>query len=169
MRILKTVLIVTLAAIATGVSRMDLKAAPEVTCGWCGSSQFLDGPRHMFGNGGDQCLWPAPGWENVQCSRCGGTSSCHTDTQPGNCHIACGGTEVTMVEAAVERAIATGSERSLREALALARRNAVVVEYNSEGGRVEIIANCNINEPSATFAVLPTRRAVVGRVMSAVL
>lgn len=77
-------------------------AGPEVTCAWCVQiSDLVGNATHAFPNPTDLCGSTQPpipgGTGEIICARCGGTSLCHTTYDPGECHLACGGTELALL------------------------------------------------------------------------
>ncbi len=138
-----------------------------LTCGWCYYSIWND--EHWFDNGGDGCGWPNPG--DSECSRCGGTSSCHGFGHPdsgGPCHIACGG---TTTQQALSDAVS--DLRSGLDAMDLVRvaeaitssRDGVSVEYLPDAGRIDVVLACTPSIPSGTVPVPPEVRPALDRAL----
>ena len=96
----------------------------------------------------------------MHCSRCGGTSQCHTGQyKNGPCHIACGpeGDDVTAALTEVRRALDGDDVATL--VLALGNRRAgVSVEFVPEAGRIDFVLPCNPTKVYRTLAVLPEKR-----------
>jgi hypothetical protein len=153
-RVSKAGLIAT-AIVGIGIAAVPAGGGEEVTCGWCGWSTFLSGPHHGFFNGADECGWPQPDWDNVQCSRCGGDSRCHTNTEPGMCHIQCGpggGDDFAAAAASVRTALAAYDARLLADMMSK-RTSGYAVEYNAAGGRIEVIAACDPTIAAAQYGI----------------
>lgn len=139
--------------------------AAQVTCGWC----------EEFPTFGDTIIWmhqffddnpqgcnfvkPSPTYSGgvVQCSRCGGTSDCHTWADVGPCHIECGeaGGDNALFAEAYHELRKGPSEGDVKRVSAALRLQSGVhrVEYIAEGGRVELFGGCDSIRPAAIFAI----------------
>lgn len=149
-----------LAGIAITATPKPATAEPEVTCWWCGWMNFSDGPWHTFFAGGEGCGFPQPQtmYSNVECSRCGGTSSCHVDdAQQGECHIPCGGALAASVSEAIEAALEREDPSILLQVLG-ALPDGVSTRYDPVNGRMVVFMNCNPERPASYHAVSPGLR-----------
>ena len=140
----------------------------QVVCGGCvdayGRGELPDGSEyigwgHRFPNGGDGC-GDIPGGGNPHghdhCSRCGGTSTCHSHWEMGICHVLCGPGGFAAASA-IEEALTTGDV--VLAAAALRREwEGVSVEFTPEGGRVDLILACDPNRTFRSIPVLPSVR-----------
>lgn len=147
---------VLLTIVSTVRSVPTASAADEVTCAWCIEARdLLNNTAHYFPNPGDLCGFPQPGGgegTETECSRCGGTSSCHSAPQEGECHIACGGQGLATLEADLRRAIEAGDATQLHHLITEAAEG-VTVELALDGGRVTLVAECDLTRPAATLAL----------------
>ena len=117
------------------------------------------GYGHRFPNGGNGCV-DMPGGGNPHghdhCSRCGGTSSCHSHWERGECHILCGPGGFAAASA-IEEALTTGD--AVLAAAALRREwEGVSVEFIPDAGRVDLILACDPNRTFRRLPVLPSVR-----------
>ena len=144
------------AVVASVGSPTSLIAEPEVTCSWCVPTQdYLGNPanEHRFPNPSNPCLQPAPGEVTYFCSRCGGTSSCHSSPQEGPCHLACGGEGLARAEEALRTLVREADATKLLVALSRTWEG-LEVRYVPAGGRIELVADCN-RAAVATRIVVP--------------
>ncbi len=133
-----------------------------VTCGWC-HQYLMDGTTWIHGFNdpeGDRCGFPNP-WTNMPganyCARCGGTSTCHVGMEPatyGECHQACGSGQASVFERPIQEAIDSGEPSAVLVALQ-SLESGLSAEYSAEGGRIDIIAACDVAEAALTF-IVPT-------------
>lgn len=143
----------------------------DVTCGWC--SEFTDSEGNswhgFYDEEGDECGWPAPedpdgGGEefDVECSRCGGDSSCHTSfgEGEGECHLKCGPGGGLAALDAVEQGLRIGEPRLLARAMELDRgeADAVTVWYDYETGHIAVDTGCD--RVGTTVFVFPIPREI---------
>ena len=139
-----------------------------LTCGWCIMRQdVVVGPgiiivfpvKHRFTGGGNECGWDGHDEPGAMCSRCGGTSFCHTEFRWGECHIACGpaGGDVAAALTEVEDALESGDATAVASAL-LAPRSGLAFEFIPESGRIDLFLACDLNRPFRAIPVLPEAR-----------
>lgn len=133
----------------------------DVVCGTCDVGWF--GYRHRFPQGGDGCASAGD-----ECSRCGGTSGCHTNwdfgwDRPG-CHRACGpaGGDMALGEAVdqIKHALDEGNTETVAVAV-LGSSADLRIEYRPEEGRIDFLLACDPSAAAATVAVLPGVRAAL--------
>ncbi len=133
----------------------------DVLCGTCNEAWW--GFFHRFPDGADGCAS-----DGDSCSRCGGTSECHTSwdfewDRPG-CHIACGpdGGAMALGEAVdqIRRAL-DESDVEVVAAAIVSYRGDLLVEYRPESGRIDLMLPCDRRTAAATVAVLPGVRAAL--------
>lgn len=146
-----------------------------LTCGWC-IELFIQARGvdiHGFPWGGDECGWPNRG-PAYRCSRCGGSSHCHSlfsEHSLGRCHIRCGGTpppEDEEVLAHVVSDLRSGLDAMDLEAVAATiafPRNGFAVEYLPEAGRIDLVLACDPSVPAATVPVPPVIRPDLDRAL----
>lgn len=140
--------------------------AQGVVCGWCqdalgfwetddGDIYFGWAPRFVAGPG---CVGLEDGvGPHFHCSRCGGTSHCHTYWMLGICHIACGpGGDALAALEEVETALQ--SEDMALAATVLRRdRSGFSLEFNTEAGRIDLVRAC---DPDGVFKSIPVAPSV---------
>ena len=110
-----------------------------------------------------------PGW--IQCSRCGGSSECHTEIDLseggiswGRCHQRCNQyySDADLAETVSDlgRGFETG-DMTWVTAIILRRREGLSVEYIPEAGRIDFVLSCDPSRAARTIAVPPeVRRAL---------
>jgi hypothetical protein len=139
-------------ALVAGLAQLHSPVAGgEVTCGWCWD---FEPEGHHFPDGGDLCGWP-PGEE---CSRCGGTSGCHTEfDNHGPCHIECGpgGGDFAALTRELDPLVSAGNLDGIR-ALAERIQGKYLIRSTGEAGVLEVVAVCNPDEVGATYAIDPS-------------
>ncbi len=138
-------------------------AEPEVVCSWCVPRQDdlgNAGNEHHFPDPSNRCVLPKPDFVTYECSRCGGSSTCHTDYQVGACHTACGGENLASAEQQIEALIAGGDTEGLREFLATAHAG-VVANYLEAGGRIELVADCAPDVVASVVAIPAEMRPMI--------
>ena len=133
----------------------------EVTCGGCEESGRWFFKRHWFPDGGDGCEGSSG---DDSCSRCGGDSECHTDKQRGACHIACGpgGGDYAQALTKAVSSIRLGldaRDAPMVAAMILSDRTGLLIEYQSESGRINFNLACNAGAPATVVAVPPDARS----------
>lgn len=137
-------------------------SAQGLTCGWCNRYEGPDGSEvHKFPFGGDECEWP-PTYHGT-CARCGGTSDCHDDWEPGDCHIECGegggegegSGDLAQAVEAIETGLETRDMTIVAAALLHDYRSGLQVEYLPEAGRIEFILACSPWGTARTVPVPP--------------
>lgn len=139
-----------------------------LTCGWCTPriDVWVDPGiiiifpvKHAFPNGGNQCGWDGRDDPGATCSRCGGTSFCHTDFRWGPCHIACGpaGGDVAAALTKVEDALGSGDVSAVASAL-LDPSASFSFEFIPEAGRIDFFLACAPDRAFRTIPVLPEAR-----------
>lgn len=130
----------------------------EVVCWWCIETE--DG-MHGFtlngrdcGTAGEMPDHPIP----AQCVRCGKTSQCHYDNQPGPCHIACGPAgDAVAALTEIQQGLEDEDITVVASAL-LRERTGVSTEFVPEGGRIDLLLACEPNKPFRTIPVVPELR-----------
>lgn len=153
-----------------GLMRPDFSTTPAfaadeggVTCACCGWVDLGNGPFHLFFTGNDLCGYPMPGpmeLSTVECSRCGGTSSCHTVPQPGACHLACGGENLRKIEDELATAIDSGNADAILLLIQSSHKGAAIA-FSKNGGRLEVTADCDPAVVAASFAITPELNAAL--------
>lgn len=141
-------------------------ATDEVTCAWCIQvSDLLGNTTHWFPNPGDLCGWPQPnGGPNgtVKCARCGGTSSCHSVPDDGECHLQCGGEGLTGLQEAVRKALEDSDALALAALISQPPEH-LTIEFAKAGGRVNIVAGCDESKIAAAYPIPFGMRAELER------
>jgi len=145
-----------------------------LTCGWCivridvvvDPGRIIVFPlRHKFPGGGNECGWNGHDDYGATCSRCGRTSSCHTGSQWGPCHIACGpggddpgdDEEVAAALTEVEDALGSGDVAAVASAL-LDPSPGFSFEFTPEAGRIDFFLACDPDRAYRTIPVAPRVR-----------
>lgn len=139
---------------AAPVEAQDVEAVGDVVCGWCRENNI----GHGFDAFGEGCGGSGMG---AQCSRCGGTSTCHYVYWPGACHILCGpdgDAQAALTE--IREALASDDVTAVASAL-LRERAGVSVEFLPEGGRIDLLLPCDLTRPFSTIPVLPALRVAL--------
>ena len=151
-----------------------------LTCGWCvmrgdvvdegDDWAVYEDIEHKFPRGGDQCGWEGRDEESIAggpyCSRCGGSSVCHSNYRDGGCHRACGPlgdlfTALDKVEDALERGDVTTVAAALGEP-----RTGGSLDFIPAAGRINIVLACN---PGRVFGAIPVLPEVRDRLRSAMV
>jgi hypothetical protein len=127
-------------------SPAEARRGDTVTCGWCWDFVEAGDTLHHFPNGGDLCLWP-PGEE---CSRCGGTSSCHDDLLPGRCHIECGGGSFAQLFTRIEGMIQNRDAAGLASLIHAPDEDYVVALLPADNV-VEVVTSCSPGVAAASY------------------
>lgn len=144
----------------------------QPVCGWCsmdgdyvgsiGGWDVYANVEHAFLDGGNACGLEGRDAPSIGggpfCSRCGGTSDCHTEWRDGPCHRACGPlgdlfSALTDVEDALEIGDFTAVAAALREP-----REGFSFEFIPEAGRIEVVRSCTPGRAFAEIPVLPEAR-----------
>ena len=148
-------------------------SSAQVTCGWC---EEWTGPglrwgifpwygtQHKFHSTGG-CNWPRPDPDDdseIKCSRCGGDSDCHFDSDWGPCHMACGGSgDLAQAVGDIQKGIDTGDIGQVAS-LVLSGKAGLSIEYIPEAGRIDFVLSCDPERAAHTIAVHPQVRKALG-------
>ncbi len=173
-KVMLILLLVTVAMVGWSVRPASMVAEEAgVTCGWC--VEFSDSSGawfHGFNDSqGDLCGFPNPFTEeygNVYCARCGGTSTCHVTfgESAGRCHQACGSDQASMFQRPIQDAIDSGDPRTVIVALQ-SLDSGVSAEFSAEGGRIDLIAECDQARAALTFVVPAEMRSRLSALLAA--
>ena len=152
---------------ASAPTEVEAQDGGGLTCGWCvhGVHNLVEVPggyegdlKHVFPYGGNGCGWQGHDIPHVECSRCGGTSDCHTRWRDGFCHIPCGPEgDAVVALSEIEAGLDDDDMAVVASALRMAREG-VVVEFIPEGGRIDIVLPCNPTRVYHTIPVPPDVR-----------
>ncbi len=142
-----------------------------LTCGWCVYGAVRDwDPEigdwvflymgHSFLPWGDGCGWIGNGGGNggshlageYECSRCGGTSFCHTEPDPGPCHIECGPGGGELLAAAIADLQDAIDHRDVSGIVRVVHATSLL-EFSAREGAIIAAGACHDPDGSAVFPV----------------